>query len=277
MLLLSTHVSTKLCAQERTLAYVSNPDYYAKREKPIFNIALVYYGSEFGVDYLDRISKVLIERFFKATDQKIALNIKFKFVLPYLHQISSYPDYKQPYVTEIIRLQRLWYYDNVDSKIMNEVYNQIKKNEKHKSSLEEIDAVAIITGAQFDGLGYASGRIAVTENPREIAWNLIDGYTEIVSDYNVADELIHELGHTLFLDHTSNQCMKLDSLEEREKCCKESPSGNDVMSYCRGRSKVDDQNMHSFSECSLKIIQEKIVPSMINGGKWNISNRPKCP
>ena len=43
----------------------------------------------------------------------------------------------------------------------------------------------------------------------EIAWGLEDGgRVEFVSDAKVVDELIHEVGHALFLDHTSNQCQK---------------------------------------------------------------------
>ena len=53
------------------------------------------------------------------------------------------------------------------------------------------------------------GRISVTEHPRKIAWGLPNGgRVQYVSDYQIIDELIHDLGHNMFLGHTSTQCQK---------------------------------------------------------------------
>jgi hypothetical protein len=89
-----------------------------------------------------------------------------------------------------------------------------------------------IIGAQFDALGFASGRFGITENPMEIDWGLSDGgQVDFVSDFKVVDELIHEIGHTMSLDHASTQCQE-DGMDyaAQMKCCKTSPAQNDVMS-----------------------------------------------
>lgn len=254
------------------LSQTMMPKTYIKRSKPILNVALVYYGDFYKDEDLNRVEKLYKERFFLATDSAISINVVWKRILPFKYQLIDYPEYRQQYVTDPERLQRLWYYDNVGAKVMKEVYDQLNKE------LKELDALVIITGAQFDGLGFASGRVAVTENPMEIAWGLSDGGSvEIQSDAKVVDELIHETGHTLFMDHASNQCQKPGmSYQEKLKCCEESPAKNDVMSYCRDRASVNEEKFFGFEECNLRNIKNKVVPAMLSGGTWNIADREKC-
>lgn len=161
---------------------------------------------------------------------------------------------------------------------MNEVYQQVRKTPALKNDLKNIDALLIVTGAQFDALGFADARVAVTEDPMEIAWALPDGgLVEYVTDERVVDELIHEVGHVMFLDHASSQCYKSGmSNAESAACCSESPAKNDVMSYCRKRSLVNAEHFYGFESCNLKTIKEKIVPAMLKGGAWRIKNREKC-
>jgi hypothetical protein len=252
------------------------PKFYKKRSAPILNIGLIYYGDYYQASDLARVQALLEKRWNISTDQALTLNTVFQSVIPFKHNILNYPDYTQAHVTDPERLQRLWYYDNVGSRILEEVYLQVKASDEIKGNLANIDALVIVTGAQFDALGFASGRVAVTENPMEIAWGLPGGGSvELVTDERVVDELIHEIGHTLFLDHTANQCNGLD-YRAAQACCALSPSRDDVMSYCRNRAKVDENFFNKFEACNLNIIKNKIVPAMLSGGAWAIEGREKC-
>lgn len=252
------------------------PRLYKKRDAPILNIGLVYYGSYYNEADLERVQAILEKRWNISTEQSLTLNIVFKSLIPFKNNILDFPEYRQNYVTDSKRLQRLWYYDNVGAKILEEVYLQVKGSQELKGNLSNIDALVIVTGAQFDALGFASGRIAVTENPMEIAWGLQDGgRVEFVTNERVVDELIHEIGHTLSLDHTATQCSGL-GYKESLACCAESPSRNDVMSYCRDRSKVEGEKFNKFEACNLRIIKNKIVPALLSGGAWNIQEREIC-
>jgi hypothetical protein len=252
------------------------PNLYKKRDAPILNIGLVYYGSYYQAADLERIQELLEKRWNISTDQALKLKTVFKSVIPFKNNLLNFPDYSQKEVTDPERLQRLWYYDNVGAGILEEVYKQVKSSEELKGDLANIDALVIVTGAQFEALGFASGRIAATENPMEIAWGVPGGgRVEFVSDERVVDELIHEIGHTLFLDHTATHCSELD-YKEAQACCAQSPSRNDVMSYCRDRSKVDQNFFNKFEACSLRTIKNKIVPALLSGGSWSIKDREKC-
>lgn len=253
------------------------PKKYKKRDHAVFNVALVYYGSFWNESDMQRIAPLLKERFEASTNGKIELNIAHTGALPYKHQISDYPDYRSGNITDPERLQRVWYYDNVGGKIITEVYDEFKKSPLGEH-YKQLDALLIVSGAQYDALGFASGRVAITEQPREIAWGLADGgRTEIVSDENLVDELIHELGHTLFLGHTSTQCQKPElTLAQSKACCDNSASKNDVMSYCRDRRKVDENFFYGFEACTQSMIEKLIVPAMLNGKNWNVSGRLNC-
>jgi len=199
-------------------------------------------------------------------------------VIPFKNNILDFPEYRQDYVTELERLQRLWYYDNVGGKIIDEVYEVVKSNHLPKEELKNIDALLVVTGAQFDALGFAKGRVGVTENPMEIAWALPGGgQVDFVSDEKVVDELLHEIGHVMFLDHTSNQCYRPGmTAKETAACCAESPAKNDVMSYCRKRSLVNENLFYGYEACNLRTIKNKIIPAMLKGGEWSIQDREKC-
>lgn len=249
-----------------------SPKKYLKRNDPVVKVALIYYGEYYSEEDLLRVSELLTPRFEEATKGLLRMETVFTKILPFKHKIADYPDYKQEYVTDIERLQRLWYYDNKGAKVINEVYGQVQKELKH------IDVLLVVTGAQFDALGFASGRVAITENPMEIAWGLPNGgRVEYVTDERVVDELLHEMGHTLFLDHASSQCFR-PGMEYKDslKCCESSPAKDDVMSYCRSRDKVKGDFYYKFSECNIKNIKDKIIPAMLSGGDWAIKDRYKC-
>jgi len=251
------------------------PKCYHKRNDSNLNIALLYYGDYMKQSDLDRIEPILIERFSKATNKAIGVNIVVKKIIPFKQKMPA--DFSYNGITDKKRLQRIWYYDNVGTQIMNEVYEEYKKVES-KEQLDTLDAIVAITGAQFDGLGFASGRVSVTEYPREIAWASDGGgRVDYISDFEIVDELIHELGHNLFLGHTSTQCQKPGmTYEEKQACCALSPSKDDVLSYCRKRAHVNENFMHGFESCNQDMIERLVVPAIINGGDWNLKNRSKC-
>jgi hypothetical protein len=276
ILILSLIFSLSALGQDDSLAFGMMPKFYKKRTEPVLNIGLVYYGDYYKMEDLERVQQLFEKRFYAANGNALKLNTVVKAVIPFKHQIENYPDYRQEHVTELERLQRLWYYDNVGMNILNEVYQQSKATPE--IDMNQLDALVVITGAQFDALGFASGRVAVTENPMEIAWGLPDGgRVELVTDARVVDELIHEVGHTLFLDHATSQCQRPGmTYAEQQACCANSPSKDDVMSYCRQREKVNESFFYGFKDCNRRIINEKIIPAMLSGGKWNVENREKC-
>lgn len=275
--------STKPTAQnsangvvQDSLAVTMMPKFYKKHSEAVLNVALVYYGDYYTMEDLTRVQDLLEERFYAATGNTLKLKTVAKGIYPFKHQIQNYPEYTQPHVTDIDRLQRLWYYDNKGSKVMKEVWDVTK--EARDIDLEDLDALLIVTGAQFEALGFASGRVVITENPMEIAWGREGGgRVEFVTDARVVDELIHEVGHAMFLDHASNQCQKPGmTYAEKLACCESSPAKDDVMSYCRNRSKVDEDFFYGFRDCNLRTIKNKIIPALLNGGEWKIADREKC-
>lgn len=251
------------------------PKCYHKRNDAVLKVALIYYGNAMTMKDLNRIEPLLKERFLKSTNQNVSVEIISKKVLKYNKPVPG--DYTYNNITDKERLQRIWYYDNVGAGIMKEVYEEYKKSVDDKM-MDELDAIVGITGGQFDGLGFASGRVSVTEYPREIAWGLEDGgRVEYPSDFEIVDELIHELGHNMFLGHTSTQCQRPGlTLEQRRECCSQSPSKDDVMSYCRARAAVNETFMHGFESCNIEMIEDLIVPAMLSGGKWQVAPRTAC-
>tara|TARA_R110002072_G_scaffold276051_1_gene437366 strand:+ start:97155 stop:98024 length:870 start_codon:yes stop_codon:yes gene_type:complete len=279
LLIIAVVSTSSLLAKSRNLSDSMRPSHYEKRTEAIYNIGLAYYGDHWSREDLKRIVPMLQKRFSLATQNKINLNIVAVDALSYKTKYDSdFMKEKYPEITDPKRLQRLYYYETMNAKVMSEVYEEFKVKSIIGKNYSKLDALLVITGAQFDGLGFANGRVAVTEQPREIAWGLPGGgRTELVSDETIVDELIHELGHTLFLGHTSTQCQKPGlSLQQRKACCEASPAKNDVMSYCRNRRSVNDGEIFGFESCNLKMIDQLIVPAMLKGKRWNVRGRERC-
>lgn len=269
---------SSLSAAPITLADKIDPPKYIARANPVLNVALIDYGQEQTSSQMAEIKALLEDRFYLATNKMIRLNISLVKSLPYKYQIKNFPDYMNGNITDPARLQRLWYYDFINAKILTEVYDDFVKSES-RAVVSRLDVIATVTGAQFDGLGFAYGRVGVTESPREIAWGLPDGgHTEMISKGQIVDELIHEIGHAIFLDHAVSQCQNPAlSYKEQIACCEASPNKNDVMSYCRDRAAVNDTDkFFGFEACNLRNIKNKIVPAMLKGLAWNVPDREKC-
>lgn len=279
-LMVSSNVWTKPRPRPRseTLADGMQPANYRARTDATLNVALVYYGHYWSESDMQRLVPLLKQRFEESTNHLVKLNIAHTGALPYKHQITDYPDYRSGDITDPARLQRLWYYDNMGPRVLAEVYEEFKASDLGRH-YENLDALLVVSGAQYDALGFASGRVAITEQPREIAWGLPDGgRTEIVSDENLVDELVHELGHVMFLGHSSTRCQAPNlTLEQRQACCEVSPARNDVMSYCRDRRQVDEDFFFKFESCNLGMIEQLIVPAMLEGKQWNVPGRVSCP
>lgn len=277
-LILTSLFVSSLSAAPITLADKIDPPTYIARANPVLNVALLDYGQEQTPIQMAEIKALLEKRFYLATNKMIRLNISLVKSLPYKYQLKNYPNYTNGIITDPARLQRLWYYDFVNGKILTEVYDVFKKSES-RAVVSRLDVIATVTGAQFDGLGFAYGRVGVTESPREIAWGLPDGgRTEMISKGQIVDELIHEIGHAIFLDHAVSQCQDPAlSYNQQIACCEASPNKNDVMSYCRDRGAVNDTDkFFGFEACNLRNIKNKIVPAMLKGLAWNVPDREKC-
>jgi hypothetical protein len=271
-----------------SIANSIKPMCWRKRDKPELNIALIYYGGDsMKMEDLERIEPLLKDRFYKATDGALSLNIMTKKILPFKQKMPVGYTYKN--ITDPKRLQRIWYIENVDGRVLTEIYEEYKKVE-NPETIHNIDVVLTISSAPFNAIGLANGRVSATKYPVEAGYGLPDGGEVIYpSDYAIVDEFIHELGHNMFLGHTSSPCMshiikkKLGFTEyteelfrEVDRCCEQSPSKNDALSYCRKRAKVSENFMHGYESCNLDMIKNKIVPNMLNGGAWNIPNRSQC-
>lgn len=262
----------------RSKCSISNaiePDCYHDRNNSFLNVALIYYGDFWNESDLERLEPILKDRFFKATSEKIHLNVILKKVIPFKHRAPS--DYQNNGITDKDRLQRLWYYDNINGKVLVEVHEQVKKY-VDKKLVDKLDVILTVTGAQFEGLGFAYGRVSVTEQPQEIAWGLENkGRTNIMSDYSLADELIHELGHNMFLGHVSTQCQKRGlTPKQRKACCANSPGKKDVLSYCRDRNLVSKDKMYGFEACNQSMLDDLVIPALTSGGEWHVRGRKRC-
>lgn len=175
-------VSNSYSASNCSLENSISPKCYHQRNDSIFNVALIYYGDFWAETDLRRIEPILKKRFAKATSNSIKLAVKHIEVLNFKNKLPV--DYQNNGITDPKRLLRLWYYDFVGQHIVNEIYSEIKNTTNIFKKYQDLDAVLAITGAQFEGLGFASGRMSVTEQPQEIAWGLEGGgRVNILSDY----------------------------------------------------------------------------------------------
>jgi hypothetical protein len=252
-----------------------SPKCYHKRRKPILKVALIHYGHSMSKEDLNRIAPLLIKRFSLATNSLVEIDIVDKKIIPLKQKMPAH--YRNAKIKDPKRLHRLWYYDKMNTKVIKEVY-EVYKNLAANEVIEQLDVILATTSAQFDSLGFANGRVSITEYPMEVFWNdESGGRTEYPTDYRVVDELIHELGHNMFIGHASTKCSKpAITLQQRRECCEMSPNRDDVMSYCRDRRLVDENFMYGFEDCHRRMIEELIVPSMLAGKRWNVSGRVAC-
>jgi hypothetical protein len=249
----------------------SRPGCFEERRDPVVRAIMVHYGSAVGVADLRRVGALLVRRFKESTAGALELEIAEHRVIPLrprardLDEIAARipgpPEKKDP-----ARLVRLWYYYHSPASIADEVREEMAKAPGLKKVMKRVDAVLVMAEPQFEGLGYADGAYAITEQPVEIAWaGEGGGFTRFESDARVVDELLHELGHVLGLDHAAKQCNAAEV--EGRKCCELSPGGQDVMSYCRVRSSVTESFYYGFTACTRDFLAGATRAALLGGGR----------
>jgi hypothetical protein len=251
-------------------------DCYFKRTEAKLRANIIYYGNNYWQDSdLQRFSTLFSERFKRATKGELEIEIVKSKVMNFAHPLPI--NYAYNGITDPDRLHRIWYWENFSTAVGMEIHKLYRKSEI-KKDLENIDLLLVVTGAQSDGNGFAAGRVVVVEQPREVAWGLPGGgSTEELSDYELADIMIHEVGHAIGIGHATEHCTETGlSPSERRACCANSPSGNDVMSYCRDRKATDENRINGFEACTLDIIKNKIKPRILAGGKRRILEPTRC-
>lgn len=228
---------------------------------------------------LEDLSVLFEKRFLAATSGLLTGKVQRKFIVPLkkmdrdLESIRAHIGGPEEKKTRA-RLERLWYYYS-DTPLPREIFNELLDREGPEV-LEGIDGILVISSPQFDGIGFASGALAVTEYPTEIAWKSSDGGSTLYeTPHRLVDELVHEAGHLLGLDHASSQCNDLP-VAERDRCCAESPGAKDVMSYCRNRRAVSELQFFSYTQCSLDYLESTTIPALLQGGKRTFQEST-CP
>ncbi|MCC7441576.1 MAG: hypothetical protein IT285_08085 [Bdellovibrionales bacterium] len=248
--------------------------------QPALRVALIHHGRDLSMTDLDRVWEMLAPRFLEATGCQLRLERATTRIVPLKSETNLWliPREIRPIfggkrwprglsLAERARLARLRYYYAAEGsgRIVREIRSIARRIPK-----ETYDALVVLTAAQFEGLGFGlPNEMAVTEQPVEIAWAAQGGgETRFESDARVVDELIHELGHVIGLNHASFICNQLPEglpFGEMERCCAESPSRNDVMSYCRPRSTVSDSFFFGFTECNRAKIRNRVIPALLAG------------
>jgi len=255
---------------------VENP--YAKcfrpRLKPTFRVVLVHYGENVGNYDFERAKRLFTERFTAQWKGILGLEILDSAVIPLktidrdLAETAKHVGGSDPARRTRDRLERLWYYYFSDAGKLIEEVNGLLRESGHRPALAEADAVLVVSEPQFEALGFVAGNYGFVEQPSEIAWALSDGgRTEWQTTERVVDELLHESGHLLGIDHASAKCFG-DALppDARTACCRKSPGRTDVMSYCRDRAAVKDAFYFGFTSCTKRYVRKTTVPALLKGG-----------
>ena len=284
LLLLSTFSLVMLFS----MSFASADKPCTEGRQPEIRIVLAHYGSDVSESELDRVWDLLRVRFLEATGCQIRLTRVANVISPLktegsMEEIpsglrktfggkSNPADLTEGERRRLARL-RYYYFPNGVDLISNEIKRIVSRIPRSK-----YDAIVALSAAQFDGLGYGAVNLrAVTEQPVEIAWEASHGgRTVFESDSRTVDELIHELGHYMGLLHAANHCSQFAvDAKKFQACCKASPNGNDIMSYCRRRGKVSDNFFYKFEACNQEKIRTTIVPKLLKHQRFE-SEKNSC-
>ncbi len=253
-------------------------DPYAKcfrsRLTPTIKAILVHYGNHSSNYDFQAAERLYLDRFNQEMKGIVTLKVVDSAVIPLkmmnrdLAAVADRVGGKDPTQKSQERLERLWYYYFSDADKMIREINSLLLDNGHRAALEEADIVLVISEPQFEALGFASGNYGFTEQPSEIAWRLGDGgRTEWQPAPRLTDELMHETGHLIGLDHASAHCFQGNTTpEQTAACCAKSAGREDVMSYCRNRQLVDESYYFGFTKCTKRFVQKKVVPLLLKGG-----------
>lgn len=273
VLLLSTNANANflmdLFEKELDLYSDSKTTRYSKRDVPVIKVALIGYGTTSTKQDLERIAPKLVEKFSIATAGEIELEVKH--IDSYKFLDNKFGKLPVQGIKDQERLKRIsYYYDRrVVENVTKEALSAMKANTK-KDIIKEVDLMLLVTGAQFEGLGVQYGRFAVVEHPREVAFLSPAARVDHLSDAAIVGELIHEVGHAMGLMHAAAQC-------KGAECCEQSENADDVMSYCRDRKLVEENDfMFVFEQCHLDFIRDSFRPLLLKGGRVDLSKAPEC-
>ncbi|MBS1963277.1 MAG: hypothetical protein JST04_13765 [Bdellovibrionales bacterium] len=250
-----------------------NPPCFHPHVTPTFKIIVVHYGDHAAQYDFEAAKRLYVERFNREMGRGVTVEIVDSAVIPLkveprdLVAMESHVGGNDPAQKTRDRLERLWYYYFSGPDGLIDEVRTLLLDGGHRPALEEADAVLVVSEPQFEALGFASGAFGFTEQPSEIAWALSDGgRTEWQPSARLVDELMHETGHLLGLDHASAHCFA-DSTppNDRVACCAKSAGRNDVMSYCRDRAAVKGNFYYGFTDCTRKYVRKTTARALLRG------------
>ncbi|GEM_PF-4462135 len=261
--------------------------HFNARRTPVLRALLMYYGSAVSTDSLRAYAPTIESRFSIATHSLISLHIDTVLSLPLPNLNSIGPlsnglehDYDRmhqelPWITDQ-SMPRLWYYYHIDDCVGEESFLALKQ--KTSINPDSFDFIIVLTEAQFEGLAFSAGKVLVIEQPTEIAFEDRDGYrTDMNSRWMITDEVVHELGHGLGLRH---ECPGADhrfmDQDQATRYCERCSARENILSYCRDRSKVSENYAGAFSDCSLLYLRTVAIPAFLRGVRPNSNLAPSC-
>jgi len=205
-------------------------------------VVLFSYGLSSQERRFEDLSSRIEEEFYEATEGAVELNVNgathFDLENHGFAEVKQRYSYMEDFEHEK-DVPRIWYYHN------QEVLESEISRRADRVSSKETDVVVAVTDLQFEGNGLYLGTDWTGRNKHGIAMVpsiLLGGFVNedynriIMSDNDIIEETVHELGHYYGTDHR----------EDGRDC---------LMSHGRDTSEINDP--HEFCEKSLDIIESK--------------------